>query len=418
MIRAAVGMIGCSVMGLALATADGGAMPAPLASWVQYTADGVEVRSVARSGCPTLTVDGKSVNMAVRASPTTKHPNRVCTARIGNGTTSIKVADRALPVPQESPKTILIIGDTGCRLSSGHGLYQACNNSSEWPFRRLAESAASHEPDLIIYTGDYIYRESPCPEGNNGCKGSPYGDTQATWEADWLGPARSLHAVAPMILTRGNHETCERAGAGWFRYLDAHPYRAECKRNNLPWLADLGSHQVAVMDTANLNDEQGHPLTKRFEKELNALEAQLDKDAWIATHRPFWGYGADDDTGELTVQTSILQEVVRNRGLPAQTQLLIGAHIHLAQILGFGGSGRPPQLIIGNGGTQLVPGVPAIHEIDGEAIQTQWVLNQFGYALMSKPGGREWQISFFDQDGYELEVSRLRSKGLSCERSR
>ena len=93
-------------------------------------------------------------------------------------------------------------------------------------------------------------------------------------------------------------------------------------------------------------------------------------------------------------------------------------HIHLAQILGFGGSGRPPQLIIGNGGTQLVPGVPAIHEIDGEAIQTQWVLNQFGYALMSKPGGREWQISFFDQDGYELEVCRLRSKGLSCERSR
>ena len=66
--------------------------------------------------------------------------------------------------------------DTGCRVSDGHGLYQECNNDSIWPFANVARSVAAYDPDLIIYTGDYIYREAPCPDGNQGCVGTPYGD--------------------------------------------------------------------------------------------------------------------------------------------------------------------------------------------------------------------------------------------------
>jgi len=385
-----------------------------IASWVQYTAEGVEVRSVVNGECPELRVDGNTVAMEVRVTPSKNHNATVCSAYLKDRTKNVVVAGQKLPVPKQNPEKILIIGDTGCRVSSGHGLYQACNNSSEWPFKRLAESAASFKPDLIIYTGDYIYREAPCPDGNNGCKGTPYGDNLATWQADWLTPAKPLQLAAPMILTRGNHETCIRAGNGWFRYLDARPYDGECKLNDFPWIANVGSHNVAVMDTANLKDKEGNPLTKRFEKQIMELKEELKKDTWIITHRPFWGYGADDDSGELTIQTEVLQDAIRDTGLPKETSLLISAHIHLAGIISFKKSKRPPQLIIGNGGTQLVPDVPAITKIDGENIETQRVLNQYGYAMMYQIDNKAWSIVFYDQAGHELESCHLAAKKLIC----
>ena len=385
-----------------------------IASWVQYTEAGIEARAVVQGECPDIMVDGAQIAMTLRAKPDIDHNDTVCTSLLNPGVQQIELKGQALPVPVKDPKTILVIGDTGCRVSSSHGLYQACNNSSDWPFKRLAKSAASFSPDLILYTGDYIYREAPCPDGNDGCKGTPYGDKLATWQADWFLPARPLHQAAPMILTRGNHETCSRAGTGWFRYLDARDYDGECTLNHFPWVADLGSQDIAVLDTANLKDAQDNPLTPRFERELLLLKTTLAKESWILTHRPFWGYGADDDTGELEVQTDVLQDAVRIAGLPEKNTLLISAHIHLAQIIRFKESKRPTQLVIGNGGTQLVPDVAEIGEIDGETIETQRVLNQFGYAMMDKIKSHQWRITFYDQAGHPLETCHLSNKSLSC----
>lgn len=64
----------------------------------------------------------------------------------------------------------------------------------------------------------------------------------------------------------------------------------------------------------------------------------------------------------------------------------MSAHIHLAQLLGFDSKDRPPQLVIGNGGTQLVSEVDPISEIDGVDINDQMVLNQFGYAIVNDIG--------------------------------
>lgn len=410
-LTAILGSLLCLIANISYAASD----DQMIASWVQYVSDGIEIRAVAIESCPKLTVDGKAVAMTVRTKATKQHPDTMCTARLADNAKSIRINGHVLPTPKKNPQKILIIGDTGCRVSSGHGLYQACNNSSEWPFKRLAKSAASYKPDLIIYTGDYVYREAPCPEGNSGCKGTPYGDTLATWQADWFVPAEALHQAAPMILTRGNHEVCKRAGRGWFRYLDARSYDGECKLNNSYWIADIGGRNVAVVDTANLKDKQGNPLTKRFEAELAQLATTTKKDTWIMTHRPFWGYGADDDTGDLTVQTKILQDAVRERGLPKQTSLLISAHIHLAAILGFEGGDRPPQLIIGNGGTQLVPDVEPIHEIDGKTIVTQRVINQFGYAMMDNIEANGWSITFYDQSGHKLEACHQSGKKIHCQ---
>ena len=35
----------------------------------------------------------------------------------------------------------------------------------EWYFKEIANNAAEEKPDLIVYVGDYLYRQGPCPSG-------------------------------------------------------------------------------------------------------------------------------------------------------------------------------------------------------------------------------------------------------------
>ena len=351
--------------------------PHMLASWVQYVTDGVEVRMVTTGKCPSVLLDGQPASMVQRAAPTGPHPNRVCTARVPTGTNSIQLEGMTLPVPMTTtPEQIVVLGDSGCRVSAKHGLYQACNNSSIWPFKKVSDSAAQSGPELILVTGDYIYRESPCPTGNKGCEGTPHGDNQATWLADWFQPSHSIRAAAPLVLLRGNHENCARAGHGWFRYLDAHPYTSQCQRSTAPWAIQVGNLRLAVLDTSELKDSDNQPLTELYSEQLTRVKNLLTGPGWIATHRPFWGFGADDDTGKPVELTGVLQDAVRNTGLPQDVRLLIGAHLHLAEVLSFGKQ-RPPQLIVGNSGTQLVPETKPPEQIDGLSILNRQVFYQY-----------------------------------------
>src|SRR5262249_12935450 len=152
----------------------------------------------------------------------------VCELAIPAGTTEAKLGKTKLPLPPSTLASIAVIGDTGCRLKADKaanpadadheedGKFQDCDKKSQWPFSTLATSVAKQKPQLRVHVGDYIYRESPCPKGDKGCKGSPYGDNWATWQADFFKPAAPLLAAAPWIATRGNHEICRhRAGLGF-----------------------------------------------------------------------------------------------------------------------------------------------------------------------------------------------------------
>ncbi len=54
------------------------------------------------------------------------------------------------------------------------------------------------------------------------CAGSPWGYGWDAWNADFFTPAAPLLAAAPWAAVRGNHESCARAGQGWWRFLDGH----------------------------------------------------------------------------------------------------------------------------------------------------------------------------------------------------
>src|SRR5262249_13264228 len=122
--------------------------------------------------------------------------------------------------------------------------FQDCNNPALWPFAQLAASVAAAKPDLVIHVGDYLYRESACPRGDRGCKGSPHGDDWPAWKADFFTPAPPAFRAAPWIGARGNHEICKRAGAGYFRLLDPTPAQAETP----PCIDLIGQFTVTVAD--------------------------------------------------------------------------------------------------------------------------------------------------------------------------
>ena len=389
-----------------------------VAAWVQYTAAGVEARAVVKGDCPSIRINRQPVAMKLRADVTGDHPNRVCAAVLPERVRSLELQGQALPVPVENPQRIVIVGDTGCRLSDDHGLYQECDNDAIWPFQYVAQSVADYRPDLILYTGDYIYREDACPEGNSGCEASPYGDNETTWRADWMDPARPMQLAAPMILVRGNHEICSRAGTGWFRYMDAFAHSDICVDNTPAWSVSLDKLDIGVIDSGRVKDEDDQELTELFAAQLQELKPRLGRNAWIATHRPFWGFGADDDSGELITPTGTLQDAVDAVGLPQGTNLLVSAHIHLAEVIGFQGD-RPPQMVVANGGTQLVPRVDPPEEIDGVAIDVGLVLYQYGFVSMeSGAADRQWRAGFRDLEGRELEVCQLDSRRVSCRETR
>ena len=157
-------------------------------------------------------------------------PVSSCEYPLPSGATSAVVSGQSLPLPKANPTKIVVIGDTGCRLQTDNG-WQSCNDpnpngtDTPYPFAAVAAAAAAQNPDLVLHVGDYAYRDNECPAGlGYNCGGSPWGFGWDTWEADLFTPGAPLLAAAPWIMTRGNHEQCNRAGQGWYRFLDTQPF--------------------------------------------------------------------------------------------------------------------------------------------------------------------------------------------------
>ena len=150
-----------------------------------------------QSECPSISI-GKTAPVAMRVrQPVPKHFRPICEFEIPSGTRHASVEGRNLVLPVDNPARIAVIGDTGCRLKGDR--IQACNDPVEWPFATVAAKAAASKPQLVIHVGDYLYRESPCPPGDEKeCGGSPSGDNWEAWKADFFTPASALLRRCPV----------------------------------------------------------------------------------------------------------------------------------------------------------------------------------------------------------------------------
>jgi predicted phosphodiesterase len=408
--------------------------------WLALGANGRWLaRTVTPGTCPKIHVDGKATDMRARvaadAQPNTPPANQrlVCEADVSNAK-KVSIGGVALKLPPATAKRIVVLGDTGCRIKveaanphdadhdDDKAKVQDCNNPRQWPFKAVADAAAASRPDLIIHVGDYIYREAACPVSNKkDCGGSPWGDNWATWEADFFAPATKLLAAAPWIFVRGNHEICSRAGKGWFYYLDASAYAKNdfCADDTAARTVKVGDFQALVVDTSNAPDDnptaaQVANFTRQFKDAAGANLAA----AWFLSHRPIWAAkaGAKGDRATLRTLNATLQGAWAAAPIPG-VDLVVAGHTHLFELLSFK-QALPPQVVIGNGGTDLAHKIKA--SLTGQNIGSGTVaygtsVDDFGYALFERPqDGKGWSLHLHDSKGKKTLTCAIAGTTTSC----
>lgn len=393
------------------AAASGQAAPTGDTAWVQAIADGgYEARLITRAAtCPVMHTDGGDIAMSVRAAANDKFP-LLCAARVPVGTSAADIDGVALPMPVADPRRILVLGDTGCRLLNK--VLQDCNTPQEWPFPGLAAAAANLRPDLVIHVGDYLYRETPCPPGDAGCAGSPWGDNGPAWQADFFDPAAPLLAAAPWVLARGNHEECSREGTGWLRLLGplAHRDGVPCVDHIPMFTVDLGKLRLAVMDDASAPDratnEQDLPA---YTAEIGAL-GQIQGPVWFVHHRPIWaaitGPLGLPIGGNRTLVQAVHDAALAKGGdaplIAPNVTLQLSGHIHTFEAINYDRS-VPPQIVAGNGGDILDVTPKDLYGAIFQGPETVRVTKGvsaggFGFLLMTRAADG-WSIELYDSAG-------------------
>jgi predicted phosphodiesterase len=402
-------------------------------AWVQATASGYEVRAIPEyESCPALMTEGGSqIFMTVRAERNGDFP-RICSALLPKAVRSLKYANlstcpdngevcvsggvfRPLPLPVANPQRILVLGDTGCRINGA--TLQACNDPARWPFPQLAQAAAKLKPDLIIHVGDYLYRESACPLGNQGCAGSPWGDNWTTWQADFYTPAAPLLAAAPIVLVRGNHEDCLRAGPGWLRLQGPLPFdsTAPCAAHLSLYNVDLGELRLAVMDDATAEETQlNRDASPVFAADLTDMAA-IPAPVWFVHHRPIWAAV----TGPLGIpiggNLGLMDagRIASLRGGPpiaSNVELMLSGHIHSFEAINYT-KDVPPQIVAGNGGDDLLVTPKNLRGTQflghsGVTVADGLSVGGFGFLLMTRAMSG-WTIDLYDSAGNKTRTCRF-----------
>lgn len=424
-----------------------------------YVLLGPDGQAVARAitaapTCPAIAVDGgRPAPMSLRAAAATlpprptaydksnavpaEFPVTVCDAPLPAGAARAFIGTRALPMPKAYPRKVLLIGDTGCRMKADgdKSQYQACNDPQQWPFAAIAQAAAAQAPDLVIHVGDYHYRETACPPGNAGCAGSPYGFSWSSWEPDFFAPGAPLLAAAPWILLRGDHETCDRAGQGWWRLLDPRPL-APAQDCNDPANDGIGNYSepyavpvdddtmLVVFDSAVV----GNDKLKHSDPQFALYKAQLEQafalgagrpNAFFMNHQPILGYNSDGkpkaQPGNAALQ-SVLDSIVPTVLFPPNVQAVLSGHVHMMQIVSFS-TPQPPIFVPGNGGTELVAeftefppdNTPVPDAVVAGLLHTA----SFGFMTMERAASG-WTITAFDRTGRPQTTCTLFARKASC----
>lgn len=443
-----------------------------------FTAGGLVARAIVQpdaagnASCPKIRIGGVESAMAVRAPAVTSVASRgdfygstrlvdfpvlTCEAALPASTRSASINGQPLKVltGNASVSRVVVVGDTGCRVkgptafvqaadgtTSGGDRLQDCSSEAAWPYAKLSRVAASFNPDLIVHNGDMHYREG-FPEGiekafggaANAANGGTQQDNAAikakfaaagisdsvsygwrAWEEDFFKAAGPLLGAAPWAMTRGNHELCDRAAQGWFRFLDTRNFpktgvtyaktdepeydgtdgaaanfkyvrgssfnvAKNCSQYVDPVWVLLGDLQLVLLDVGMMNDVPGlsssmgstngdHIRTARQLTALSNLPASSDpsKVTWIVGHKPLFAYNGSRPVASGVPQqpearTWQFQKAISpgieslangNGVLPANTQMTHAGHIHGFQMISQpAATNMPISVLMGTSGDNL-----------------------------------------------------------------
>lgn len=409
-------------------------------SFVVLGEDGAAVARVLTSAgaCPPIAIDGREQPMQVRATPGSAAPRTPgaaaaafpilsCEKMLPTGTQAAAIEGRALALPKALAGRIVVIGDTGCRLAAKDARYQDCNDPEEFPFATIAAAAAAWQPDLVVHVGDYHYREDPCPANRPGCAGSPHGYGWDTWRADLFLPGRALLEAAPWVAARGNHEMCQRAGQGFWRFVDPRPLLPgrDCNdaardldgNHSDPYAVPLGGGaQLIVFDTSNTSWKGLPPADPRRARladtwrKMDALSQRAQYNIGVNHHAPLGilAMRGPDHALRFSPGDQGLLDAFTGLGaglLPPRMHAMLSGHAHLWEQVSFADA-HPSQFIAGFSGTdkdlfplpadmpkgKVVPGLPPVEHF------SSWV-GQFGFMTLERRGPAAWDVKVWDRAG-------------------
>ena len=259
-----------------------------------------------------------------------------------------------------------------------------------------------------------------------------------TWNAEFFGPGTPMLEAAPLLLIRGDHEKCERAGRGYFRFLDAGP-AGSCTDFSDPYAIEFDEFRVVVMDTVQADDTSLSPdvVIRRYAEDFEKAASLSKEGTWLVSHRPIWalrpaaakGVGKKDaclnqeipddlklDDINVSVRKALAASPLRGT-LPATVDLVLTAHIHVLEVLSFTGK-RPPQAVVGISGTKLLPSVsesPVGLMIAGEKITDALMLSEHGFlGVQPAEAERAWRADVIDVKGKAIAECRIEDKRAVC----
>ena len=419
--------------------------------WVQLLPDEIPianarlVRAIVTEGdrCPRITRNREPLDMEPRL-PTVRaaFPILLCEIKL-DGSSTAYLGSILLPTRSDNPTHVIGIGDTGCRMV--HWQIQSCLSGVEWPFAAVASSAAKtidqyKSQTIIVHVGDYHYRENPCADVSPECGGSPFGDNWATWEEEFFKPAAPLLLAAPWVMVRGNHENCNRAGAGWLFFFALPGQRKTqnaCESDltsyslNIGQTADGRARRLVVLDTAY--DDNTYDIEKRCRTYAEWLDELRPSGAeiWLTLHQPLWMRNSDgsantDKASEACKNgtTKSALNVMRARfdsAAPTRlARLVLSGDVHLFQFFQPSDEFMPVQAVVGNGGTKLddlkslAAGVGArtrqsdlSSEVDSFGVKGAALsIARHGFTTFSLVGST-WTMSPFDASGKIMASCRF-----------
>ena len=436
--------------------------------------------------CPTITLNGgspqamdvrvaagtiplrvtTSTSLGPQFSKPSVFPVTTCELVLPSGTTSATVNANggiALPLPKAQAQTIVVIGDTGCRMQYGANntsQWQDCSDPTQYTFAATAQAAAKFHPDVVVHVGDYQYRDNECPPDMAGCAGSPWGYGWDTWQADFFRPAQPLLAAAPWVVNRGNHESCTRAGQGWYRFLDPNGYDSVPNKDcnvqgaavastsgggfvgdniggySTPYAVQLRDDtQVFVFDTSNIAKTAIAPtgangnMFSAYQTELLQMGALPKPDTFNiwTNHHAILGFANSPPVASPGVALlSVMESVYPDTLFPPGTNMALHGHTHLFEAVDYTPSESdagvpndyPATFVSGNAGTLLdtdlpTPFTPGLSPAPEAGVPPQ-VANiahspDFGFLVMQyQPAdagaGATWLMTEYKQDGVTIQT--------------
>jgi hypothetical protein len=275
----------------------------------------------------------------------------------------------------------------------------------------VSAAIAAERPDAIVINGDFFYREAPCPLGQENFCGSspapipgmPFSDSAYGWMADVFIPMSPMLNAAPLIVTRGNHEECSRAGNGYFYSFD--PRHDSSGGND----AEVSPYSIIQRPSY----QQAAALTKR----------QAGRESWLLTHRPIFGFASSVfATPSTPIVWGSADQAAAAWELLDTYNLIFSSHMHIAQVVQL--PDLPAQLILGNAGTDLEPATGYVLPDAGfnigagrtyPAPSSAWVDVRFGYAMaVPEKSAGVWRIRMADVNGATFATCGLRNTQMYC----